>query len=272
MSQKGLDNLDGCYIQAGKIKLYTRIIGEGKPCVLLHGTFVDGLFWEEQINALSQEFKVIVPDLRGHGLSDKPLEGYSSEVMAMDVRNLLTKLNIKRVYLVGHSMGSRIALQFVLDYPKLVEKLVLASSGAGLIPPRKNIFPKHIQKEIGFGTPHFDLRKFNYYEILFSFANPIPEQVNKIVEQIHNTPTWLKKSMAKNAPKDYRAKLPQIQVPTLVMIGEKDTICSVEEATEIVKLISKAQLEIIPDSGHCLPIEKPNEFNTKVISFLKNNQ
>ncbi|GAG24596.1 unnamed protein product, partial [marine sediment metagenome] len=121
------------------------------------------------------------------------------------------------------------------------------------------------------GTPHFDLRKFNYYEILYSFANPIPEQVNKIVEQIHNTPTWLKQSMAKNAPKDYRAQLPQIQVPTLVMIGEKDTFCLVEEATDMAQRISKAQLEIFPDSGHNIPIEQPKEFNTTLLSFLKDD-
>lgn len=256
-------------IQAGKIKLYTQIMGEGEPCVLLHGTFVDGFFWKEQIPALSQEFKVIVPDLRGHGLSDRPLEGYSSEVMAMDVRNLLKTLGIKRVHLVGHSMGTRIALQFVLDYPQLVNKLVLTSGAAGPIPPRKNIFPKHIQEEIGFNTTHFDLKKMNYYSILYSFVNPIPEQVNKIVEQIHKIPLYIKQSMAKESSKDYRAQLPQIQAPTLVMIGEKDIICSVEEATEIVKRIPQVQLEIFPDSGHNVPIEQPREFNTKLISFLK---
>lgn len=257
-------------IQAGKIQLYTQIKGEGEPCVLLHGSFVDGLFWEEQIPALSQEFKVIVPDLRGHGLSDKPQEGYSHEVMAMDIGNLLKTLDIKRVHLMGHSMGSRISLRFALDYPHLVNKLVLASGSVGPVQPRENIFSKKVQEEIGIGTPHFDLRKFNYYEICNSFTHPSSEQVNEILEKIWKTPNYVRSSIGMTFPKeDLRPKLHLIQAQTLVITGEEDVICPIKEAKYLVQNIPKAQLEIISDSGHCVPIEKPNEFNTKVLSFLK---
>lgn len=109
-------------IQAGKVRLYCRIIGEGQSCVLLHGSFVDGSFWKEQISALSQEFRVVVPDLRGHGLSDKPSEEYTHEVMAQDIRNLLRTLGIRRTSLVGHSMGSRIALQSGIGLPRNCRK------------------------------------------------------------------------------------------------------------------------------------------------------
>ena len=259
-------------IQAGKVKLYCRIIGEGRSCVLLHGSFLDGSFWKEQISALSQEFRVIVPDLRGHGLSDKPSEEYTHEVMAQDIRNLLRTLGVRRASLVGHSMGSRIALQFALDYPKIVEKLVLASSSLGPVPNRQKIFPKHVREEIGFGTSHFDQRKFNYYEIWYSFAHPSPDQVNKILEKILKTPNYVKTSIGENFPKkDLRPRLPQVQAPTLVIIGEKDVMCSIEDTTYLAQHIPKARLEVIPDSGHCVPIEQPNEFNTKVISFLKEN-
>jgi len=257
-------------IQAGKVRLYCRIIGEGQTCVLIHGSFIDGSFWQEQIPVLSQEFKVIVPDLRGHGMSDKPSEEYTHEVMAQDIWNLLKTLGIRRTSLVGHSMGSRIALQFALHYPKIVKKLVLASGGVGPVRNRQQIFPEHVQEEIGFGTPGFDQRKFNYYEIWYSFAHPSPDRVNKILEEILKTPKHVKASIARNFPKkDLRPTLPQIQVPTLVVLGEKDVICPIEEATYLAQHLPKARLEVIPDSGHCLPIEHPNEFNTKVISFLK---
>jgi len=257
-------------IQTGKVGLYCRIAGEGQSCVLLHGSFIDGSFWKEQIAALSQKFRVIVPDLRGHGLSGKPLDGYTHEHMAQDIRNLLRTFGIKRACLVGHSMGSRIAIQFALDYPKTVEKLVLANGGAGPIINRQTVFPENVQKEIGFGTPHFDQRKFNYYEIWYSFAHPSTEHVNKILEQTLKTPDYVKAGVAKNFPKkDLRPRLPQIQAPTLVITGEKDVICPIEEARYLAQHIPKARLEIIPDSGHCLPIEKPKEFNTTIISFLK---
>jgi len=80
----------------------------------------------------------------------------------------------------------------------------------------------------------------------------------------------VKAGVAKNFPKkDLRPRLPQIQAPTLVITGEKDVICPIEEARYLAQHIPKARLEIIPDSGHCLPIEKPKEFNTTIISFLK---
>ena len=257
-------------IDVGDLKLHCRISGEGQPCILLHGSFVDGSFWKEQVTTLSQEFRVIVPDLRGHGLSDKPISKYTPEVMARDIMYLMKKLGLDRASLVGHSMGVRIVLQFALDYPRLVDKVVLASGAAGPIENREDIFPSHVKKIIGIGTPHFDLKKFNYYEVWYSFADPSPAKVGGILKQIAQTPTHVKSSIGRYFPKtDFRTRLSQIQVPTLVIVGEKDVICPIEEAAYMTRHLPIARLEIVPDSGHCLPLEQPNIFNEKIVTFLK---
>ena len=260
----------GELVQAGEVRLYCRTIGKGQSLVLLHGSFVDGSFWKEQMVTLGREFRIVVPDLRGHGLSDKPIGEYTPKVMAEDIRNLLMALGIEGASLLGHSMGARIALQFALHYPKLVRKIVLASGSAGPIRNREDVFPKHIKDEIGIGTPSFDLTKFNYYEIWYSFANPAPHKVEGILEKVLKTPKHVKSSIASSFPQtDLRPRLSEIEVPVLVIVGEKDVICPVEEAEYLAQNLPNARLETVPESGHCLPIEQPVEFNRRVVSFLK---
>lgn len=256
-------------IDLGKVRLNCKIAGKGEPCILLHGSFVNDSFWYKQVPALSKKFKVINVDLRGHGLSDKPLEEYTPKIMAEDIRSLLTKLNIEKTNLIGHSMGGRIALQFSIDNPQRIKKLVLTGTSAIPVSPRHTIFPKHMQDEIGIGTPHFDLKKFNYYEILYSFAHPLPDQANNILNMLLNTPEHVKASIGRNFAKtDFTSHLSGIKSPTLVICGEKDVITPVKYSKYMAKHIPKARLEIVPEAGHCLPIERPRVFNRQVIRFL----
>lgn len=256
-------------INLGEVQLNCKIAGKGDSCILLHGSFIDNSFWSKQVPALSKKFKVISVDLRGHGLSDKPLEEYTPKVMAEDIMDLMTNLNIEKANLVGHSMGGKIALQFSMDNPRRIKKLILAGTSARSVRSRQMVFPKHIQDEIGMGTPHFDLKRFNYYEVLYSFAHPLPDQANKILKMILNTPEHVKASIGRNFPKiDFTPHLSEIKSPTLVICGEKDVITPVKYSKYIAKHISKARLEIVPEAGHCLPIERPRVFNRQIIRFL----
>ena len=257
------------YYRSGNVRLSYTADGNGTPCVLLHGSFVDGTFWKKQTTDFRKDFKVIVPDLRGHGLSDKPECEYTPQVMAQDIYDLVRELGIKQTSIVGHSLGCRIALQFVLSFPKMVEKLVLANGNAGPVTPRVQNFPEHVREEIGFGTPQFNLDKFNYYEILASFVKPDSYEVRWIAEKILGTPDYVKYSVGKHfSSLDLRPRLNEIQVPTLVIVGEKDVICPVKVAEEMAQLLTDSRLVVVPDSGHCLPIEKAQAFNESVLSFL----
>jgi pimeloyl-ACP methyl ester carboxylesterase len=106
-----------------------RIGGSGPAVLLIHGVGDNSTTWETVHAQLAQRFTVIAPDLLGHGESDKPRADYSLAAFANGMRDLLAVLGIDRVTIVGHSLGGGIAMQFAYQYPHMVERIVLVSSG-----------------------------------------------------------------------------------------------------------------------------------------------
>jgi pimeloyl-ACP methyl ester carboxylesterase len=106
-----------------------RIAGAGPALLLIHGVGDNSTTWNSVHAKLAQRFTVIAPDLLGHGESDKPRADYSLAAFANGMRDLLAALGIDRVTIVGHSLGGGIAAQFAYQYPHMVERLVLVSSG-----------------------------------------------------------------------------------------------------------------------------------------------
>ncbi|OBH12876.1 alpha/beta fold hydrolase [Mycobacterium sp. E1747] len=106
-----------------------RVAGSGPALLLIHGVGDKSTAWEPVHAKLAQRFTVIAPDLLGHGESDKPRADYSLAAFANGMRDLLAALDIDRVTLVGHSFGGGVAMQFAYQYPELVERIVLVSSG-----------------------------------------------------------------------------------------------------------------------------------------------
>ena len=106
-----------------------RIAGSGPALLLIHGVGDNSTTWNSVHAKLAQRFTVIAPDLLGHGESDKPRADYSLAAFANGMRDLLAVLGIDRATIVGHSLGGGVAAQFAYQYPQMVERLVLVSSG-----------------------------------------------------------------------------------------------------------------------------------------------
>ena len=115
------------------VNLNYEIAGQGKAIVFLHGYTGSTQDWANQMPVLSQKYKVVALDLRGHGKSEAPSseEEYSVQIFADDVLGLLRILDIKKCCLVGHSLGGFIALQFALEYPGMLAALVLVDTSSG---------------------------------------------------------------------------------------------------------------------------------------------
>ncbi len=109
--------------EANGIKLHYVDAGEGPPVILLHGFPETWYAWRKQIPVLGQRYRLIVPDLRGYGQSDKPQAGYDKRTMAADIRALMDKLGIQRAPIIGHDRGARVATRFAKDYPDVIERL-----------------------------------------------------------------------------------------------------------------------------------------------------
>lgn len=106
-----------------------RFAGSGPALLLIHGIGDDSSTWSEIIPRLAEKYTVIAPDLLGHGRSDKPRADYSVAAYANGMRDLLSVLGVDSVTVVGHSLGGGVAMQFAYQFPRMVERLVLVSSG-----------------------------------------------------------------------------------------------------------------------------------------------
>src|SRR5450759_5246801 len=103
--------------------------GDGPAVLFIHGLTGSSRHWSHLVDALDSDHRVLAPDLHGHGASAKPMGDYSLSAHAATLRDLLDRLGIDRVTLVGHSLGGGIALQFCYLFPERVERLVLVASG-----------------------------------------------------------------------------------------------------------------------------------------------
>jgi len=112
-------------VHANGIRQHYLDAGEGAPVVLLHGFPETSFAWRHQIPELARKYRVIAPDLRGYGETEKPASGYDKRNMARDVRDLIETLGFKRIALVGHDRGARVATRFAKDYPDIVDRLVV---------------------------------------------------------------------------------------------------------------------------------------------------
>src|SRR4051794_24821731 len=219
------------------IDLYYETRGSGEAIVFIPGTGLAGNVWHDsQVVPLSQRFQVIVHDPRGCGRSSKPRGVYCIDQMACDVVALLDELNVRRAHVVGHSMGGRIGLAMALTYPGRVKSLILAASGSGpagrdredCIPG----LPYFLMSELvhlGFDAflKHEICDTHTYFTDAFRASRPEVVQAfyKTVIAQHAKYPEYLRLCMARHNWEGTH-RLADVVVPTLVVIGDDDTIGS----------------------------------------------
>ena len=228
-------NKSGKYIDINDAKIYYEEYGQGEPLIFLHGNNGSIEDFYQQIPFFAKHYRVIVVDTRGQGRStDLTNTPYTYEEFANDLFQVIQKLNLKKVNLVGWSDGGNTALIFNAQHPELVNKIV--TIGAVLN-------PNGVSKEL--------------IENLKNLANNPSESTNlRLIELMLNEPNITK------------LELNKIQNPVLVIAGEKDEVKE-SHTKEIQQNISKAELLIIPNSTHYVPFEQPKILNEAILKFLK---
>ncbi|MFX1289191.1 MAG: alpha/beta fold hydrolase [Promethearchaeota archaeon] len=157
------DELEEKFIETNGIKLHTMIIGKGPPLILLHG-FPDFWYgWKSVIPGLKNDFKLIIPDMRGYNLSDKPegVKNYKNELLIDDIKGLIENLNLGEVFLAGHDWGGVVAWAFAEKYPDLLHKLAILNA------PHMKIFQKQLRT-------NKEQQKASFY--IFEFYKPEGEK------------------------------------------------------------------------------------------------
>lgn len=258
------------------IEIYYEIHGQGDSLVLIMGLRRNIEWWYGQIPTVSKHFKVLVFDNRGAGRSDRPKMDYSIRLFADDTARLIESLGMKKAHILGLSMGGYIAQELAINYPHIVKSLILACTGPGgdravLMSPERL---KNFTANEGL-TPEQILRKD--MDIYFSdkFIQGFPEKIEKFVEislRYYQPLDAFERQFAACLKHNTVKRLNRITVPTLIMSGDDDPLVPPENSEILKELIPHAELIFFPAKRHCFFIEEAEQFNRKVISFLKSIQ
>ncbi|PPQ32394.1 alpha/beta fold hydrolase, partial [Rhodopila globiformis] len=136
--------------------LHVRVGGEGPAVVLLHGYGETGDMWASMAADLIRDHQVIVPDLRGLGLSSKPAGGFDKKTQAGDVAGVLAALGVERIDLVAHDIGNMVAFQFAAQMPEQVGRLVLIDAPIPGVGPWEDILKNPLLWHFRFGGPDME--------------------------------------------------------------------------------------------------------------------
>jgi len=260
------------------VRLHVTDAGEGTPIVLIHGWPLSDEMYEYQYNALiNNNFRAIGITLRGFGKSDKPYGVYDYDIFARDIKTVLSTLDIKDAVLVGFSMGGSIAIRYVSKYNSAhVSKLVLCGAAAPIWTQR-NDFKYNLPK-----SAVDELIELNYKDrpkLLSNFAKIFSATETSLNEGIGSWLNGINLSASSYATAqclialrdtDLRPDLKKISIPTLIMHGKKDKICSFDLAEQMKLGITDSHLVVFEKSGHSMFLEETDKFNSELIKFAKN--
>jgi pimeloyl-ACP methyl ester carboxylesterase len=273
------------FVDVKKARLYYEMDGNGRCVLLIHGAWVSHEWWKWQVPALSRYYKVINFDIRGHGQSSLLKEPASINVFAEDVDELLKRLEVDEIAIVGWSMGGFVAIQYCIDFPSRVKTLILiATRGHCNLHERLRLLIQYIigrmSLAMDFSSPRsYDriARRFPTEEGWFQreiqrmLSPSAPKEVYEwIMTYTKNNPHGDFLNVAKSFW-DWEAgeKLKGINIPTLIMAGEKDRCIPTRFSYMLNTMIPDSRLKIFKDAGHCLPLEQYELVNEEIIRFLK---
>jgi pimeloyl-ACP methyl ester carboxylesterase len=243
--------------------------GTGPPLVLLHGYVGDGLTtWRPQVEGLCDEFTVVVWDAPGAGGSSDPPESFGIAGYAECLAGFVDKLRLGRPHVAGLSFGGILALEFYRRYPTIPMILVLASAYAGWRGSLAlDIAEERLQQALALSDLSPDEFVGTLLPTMFSENTP-----RGSVDEFHASmlafhPAGFR-AIAHASAEDLREALPHINVPTLLIYGDRDARAPLRVAEKLNESIPGSTLVLLPDAGHLCNIEAPEEFNSTVRAFL----
>jgi pimeloyl-ACP methyl ester carboxylesterase len=258
-------------IEVNGTKLYYEIHGRGEPLVMIQGCGGNVTLWETQIETLSKHFQLILFDSRGMGRSQVTPGNYTTQLLAQDTADLMEQLEIETAYILGWSMGGKIAQELAIARPDLVKKLIIAAS-ASKFPDRSAFVFKAFLDMLHQGE-YESLARWQmslcFSDSFFSNAEAVATTLNVFLNPTYPvTLEGFNSQVAALISHDRREQLQGIRVPTLVLGAQEDGFYPASVVRETAAEIRGAKVQILPGSHLCY-IERPEEFSQAVIAFLK---
>lgn len=260
-------------------KIYYEDHGGGQPILLVHGWLCSSRFWQRNVPALANQFRVVTFDLRGHGNSSKILTGHTLRQYARDAREVVEQLGLEGAVLVGWSMGGEVVLSYHEQYgmDRRLKALGLVDSAP---------FP--------FGPADWNnhaLRNFNYDGLNAMFAEhsanprdfaaafttrmfrqkPSGAEMDWVVAEMMKTPAWIAEAVYSDfVMSDHAKSLAAIKVPVIVCAANSGVFCDgIAMGKAIAAQVPRATFIPFEDAGHMLFYEQPQKFNAALTEFVQ---
>lgn len=252
---------------------YKKYSEQGQPLIVLHGLFGSQSNWGWHCKQLAEKFAVIGVDLRNHGESAHAPE-HNYQVMAEDIKELLSSLNIPSAYFLGHSMGGKVAMELALTYPDLVDRLLVVDIAPVLYTDKAD---GHMQVMAGMNA--LDLGSIQSRTEAETALVPYIEDeatrkfiVTNLVREGDSGFAWRLNLPVIEANYKRLMEKPQgsnvFEAPTLFVKGELSPYVQAKHEAQILELFPNAGVKIISEAGHWLHADKPQAFQKVAMDFF----
>jgi len=253
------------YAKNKGVRLFYEVAGAGPAMVLIHANPFDHNLWAYQTARFSNRFRIVAPDLRGYGRSDKVATPFDLDDLADDIVAICAHAGVKRAIVGGISVGSGIALALALGHPGLVEALILVGGASS----RPAAYDARIA---GYEGPEFPGYRRKHMEECFAPGFAATPHGRYLIEGFLESDSLLDgKAIGQvfraRGGTDLRPRLPLLRLPVLVVNGAYDM--SLKAGRETASLIPGAEQVTLNNTGHCCNIEDPAAFDAAVIAFLR---
>jgi pimeloyl-ACP methyl ester carboxylesterase len=255
---------------APPIDLSARDEGHGPVILLLHWVGGNHTVWNLVIPRLSQDFRVLAPDLRGHGRTPAPVGSHFTFLeLKGDLLRLLLQKGVGSAHFVGLSGGALLALRVALDTPDRVRSLTLVSGAAYADPHTRAVAERWEETYSKEGPDPFALRvlKDLYYPDWIEAHLDVADQLREQVKHLDLGPA-VKWSQAMRAF-DERKRIASVRPPTLIVQAMDDAVVDASHGRILRQSIPGAQIRILAETGHMVPVERPEETAQAILAFVR---
>jgi 3-oxoadipate enol-lactonase len=252
------------------VDLSSRDEGTGPVVLLLHGVGWGHTVWNGVFPGVASEFRAIAPDLRGHGKSPNPPGShFTLSELEGDVVRLLDAKSVDSAYLVGHSGGALLALRLALDHPERVRGLVMICGAAYLDTHTRSIVARWNEAYDKDGPDAYGLRilKDLYYpdwiEAHLDFADEVRAAARH--QDLGPSRSW----NAALEKFDEKSRVASLKTPTLIVQAMDDQVVDASHGRILRQSIPGAQIRILAETGHMVPMERPEETRDALVGFVR---
>jgi pimeloyl-ACP methyl ester carboxylesterase len=255
-------------VEVQDIRLSAESQGDGPAVVFVHGLGATSSVWHAQRMVLSRNFRIITFDLSGSGRSDKSKREYSVDAWAEEMAGLLDRLDVPAAVVVGHSMGTLVGQRFAARFPDSTLALVLAGALTELPEPAREVYRQRaalVERE-GIASVA-DV-------ILAGALTPATRESNPALAGLFrdmvlsNDPACYAGQCRALVAGSARADQLRIACPTLLLVGDQDTLAPLAVQQQIAATIAGSRLRIVPGTAHMTMLERPELFNAHLLEFL----